>query len=81
VNQITDDGQLREHCKSLHARLSDALRVKAELQPSRLIAHQYQNMQHANVYGGMSASVHRPMGYLRFTFVGRPRSRLTYVCE
>lgn len=64
VNQVTDDGQLREHCKSLHARLSDSMRAKVELQPRVVSARQYQNMQRASAYGDVAGFGHSPMGYL-----------------
>ena len=59
MNQITDDGQLRELCKNLHSRLSDSFRVKAELQPPRY----HNNMQRANAYNDASGFGPRPMGY------------------
>ena len=64
VNQVTDDGQLREHCKSVQARLSDSMRAKVELQARVVSGRQYHNMQRASAYGDVAGFGHSPMGYL-----------------
>jgi hypothetical protein len=64
VNQVTDDGQLREHCKSVQARLIDSMRAKVELQARVVSARQNHNMQRASAYGDVAGFGHSPMGYL-----------------
>ena len=64
VNQVTDDGQLREHCKSVQARLSDSMRAKVELQARVVSGRQYHNMQRASAYGDVAGFGHGPMRYV-----------------